>query len=282
MSKQAESTTTPGERLRAARTAKGWSLTELSQRTGDRLSKSRISNYEQGLRQMSPDVAAMLAEALGSVAAPWLLCEDSPALSREEVQLAAAWRRGDEAMRAWLSLAIESDSPAEPPEKGDAAEPLAARLRALNLATRARAVQEQVGRRWPFLLLHLHRFTGERNQSFWHCTRHGRRFKASAIALLHADTPPCPGCQEDARPDRLAASRSLRRMGLSGEALQEHLKQVDELLDAERAAIYRGWAAGRTLAEIGAAAGITAEGARQRLKRLAADHPALKLRRAER
>jgi len=275
MSHAAQHDSTPGERLRAARTAKGWSLTELSQRTGGRLSKSRISNYEQGLRQMSPDVAAVLAEALESVTAPWLLCEDTLALSPEEAQLVAAWRQGDEAMRAWLALAIQSDSPAEPPAGG--AEPLAARLRALNLATRARAVQEQVGRRWPFVLLHLHRFTGERNQSFWHCTRHGRRFKATAIALLHADTPPCPGCQDDARPDRLAAARSLRRMGLSGEALQEHLQQLDELLDAERAAIYRGWASGHTLAEIGAAAGITAEGARRRLKRLAADHPELKL-----
>ena len=275
MSEQAEHATTPGERLRASRTATGWSLTELSQRTGGRLSKSRISNYEQGLRQMSPDVAAMLAEALESVTAPWLLCEDTPALSPEEARLLAAWRQGDDAMRAWLSLAIQSDSLAEPPAAG--VETLAARLRALNLATRARAVQEQVGRRWPFLLLHLHRFTGERNQSFWHCTRHGQRFKASAIRLLHADTPPCPGCQEDARPDRLAAARSVRRMGLSGEALQEHLKQVDELLDAERAAIYRGWASGHTLAEIGAAVGITAEGARRRLKRLAADHPELKL-----
>ena len=71
-------------------------------------------------------------------------------------------------------------------------------------------------------------------------------------------------------------------MGLSGEALQEHLKQVEELLDAERAAIYRGWAAGQSLAEIGAAAGITAEGARQRLKRLAGDHPELRLPRQER
>ena len=66
-------------------------------------------------------------------------------------------------------------------------------------------------------------------------------------------------------------------MGLSGEALQEHLKQVDELLDAERAAIYRGWASGHTLAEIGTGTGMPAEGARQRLKRLADDHPALKL-----
>ena len=86
-----------------------------------------------------------------------------------------------------------------------------------------------------------------------------------------------PAMAAHARPDRLAAARSHRRMGPSGEALQEHLKQVEELLDAERAAIYRGWAAGRTLAEIGTAAGITAEGARQRLKRLARGHPELKL-----
>jgi len=132
------------------------------------------------------------------------------------------------------------------------------------------------------VLLHLHRLTGERHQTFWHCTRHGQRLKASAAALLNADNPPCPGCREDAKPHRMASARSARRMGLSGEALEAHLAQVDALLDAERAAVYRSWAEGQTLAEIGAAAGITAEGVRQRLKRLAADYPELKLPREER
>jgi len=63
--------------------------------------------------------------------------------------------------------------------------------------------------------------------------------------------------------------RAQRGMGLSGEALQAHLPQADELLDAECAGVYRGWAEGQILAEIGAAAGITAEGVRQRLKRIA-------------
>jgi len=47
--------------------------------------------------------------------------------------------------------------------------------------------------------------------------------------------------------------------GLSGEA---HLAQVPDLLDAERAAIYHGWTEGRTLAQLCAAAGITARRAR--------------------
>jgi len=55
-------------------------------------------------------VAAVLAEALETVTVPWLLCENTPALSPGEAALVAAWRHGDDAMRAWLSLAIRSDS----------------------------------------------------------------------------------------------------------------------------------------------------------------------------
>ena len=62
------------------------------------------------MRQLSPAVAAVLAEALETVTVPWLLCENTPALSPGEAALVAAWRHGDDAMRAWLSLAIRSDS----------------------------------------------------------------------------------------------------------------------------------------------------------------------------
>lgn len=55
-----------GERLRYARQCAELSLTGLSDRTGVQLSKSRISNYEQGIRRMSIEEARQLAAAQGT------------------------------------------------------------------------------------------------------------------------------------------------------------------------------------------------------------------------
>ena len=60
-----------GQRLRAARQDQKLSLSELSGRT-ESLSKSRISNYEQGTRRPSLEVAEQLASLLG-VKVTWLL-----------------------------------------------------------------------------------------------------------------------------------------------------------------------------------------------------------------
>lgn len=65
--------TESGQRLRSARKAKALTLDELAATTG--LGASRISNYEQGLRYMDPDVAHHLARVLG-VRASWLMCVD--------------------------------------------------------------------------------------------------------------------------------------------------------------------------------------------------------------
>ena len=62
-----------GKRIRAAREKLGISLEELSRRTGGKLSKSRIGNYEQGLRMPGPLEANTLAAALG-VDAAYLMC----------------------------------------------------------------------------------------------------------------------------------------------------------------------------------------------------------------
>jgi len=61
-----------GLRLRAAREASGLSLVSLSSKMNSSLSGSRISNYEQGTRQMSIDVAKSLGKAL-DVAPAYLL-----------------------------------------------------------------------------------------------------------------------------------------------------------------------------------------------------------------
>ena len=69
MTEETDLTTKIGLRLRAARNAQKIALAELSDRTGGALSKSRISNYEQGLRRMGLEDARMFADALGTVSA---------------------------------------------------------------------------------------------------------------------------------------------------------------------------------------------------------------------
>ena len=85
-----------GQRLRAARQAQGLSLSELSNRTGT-LSKSRISNYEQGIRRMGLEEAQELAHALGTVTPTYLLClENTDPLSESERVLVAQYRKADD------------------------------------------------------------------------------------------------------------------------------------------------------------------------------------------
>jgi transcriptional regulator with XRE-family HTH domain len=84
-----------GQRLRAARQAQGMSLADLSGRTGS-LSKSRISNYEQGIRRMGLEEAQELALALGNVTPIYLLClDDTDPLSPEERYLVGRFRDTD-------------------------------------------------------------------------------------------------------------------------------------------------------------------------------------------
>jgi transcriptional regulator with XRE-family HTH domain len=88
-----------GERLRAARQARGLSLSELGRLTGGQYGKSRISNYEQGLRRLGIEGALALAEALGNVSAAHLLCVEEGAdevLAADELRLLDAFRRTDE------------------------------------------------------------------------------------------------------------------------------------------------------------------------------------------
>lgn len=97
-----------GERLRQARHDQGLSLSELAERTGC-YSKSRISNYEQGLRRMGLEEALVLSEALGHVSATYLLClDDTPPLTPEESDLLARYRATDDAGRAQIKELAES------------------------------------------------------------------------------------------------------------------------------------------------------------------------------
>lgn len=84
-----------GLRLREARKAKNLSLAALAARTSS-LSKSRISNYEQGLRRMGLEEARELAAALDTVTATYLLClDDEGQMSEGENALLHLYRHAD-------------------------------------------------------------------------------------------------------------------------------------------------------------------------------------------
>ena len=61
-----------GARIRKARHDAGLSLSGVSERTGGLLSKSRLSNYEQGLRRIGLEEAELIAGVIG-VSAGYLL-----------------------------------------------------------------------------------------------------------------------------------------------------------------------------------------------------------------
>ncbi|MBK1716241.1 helix-turn-helix domain-containing protein [Thiocystis violacea] len=85
-----------GQRLRAARQEQKLSLSDLSSRTNS-LSKSRISNYEQGIRRMGLEEAQELSIALGTVTPTYLMClDDTDPLSARERELVEYFRQTDE------------------------------------------------------------------------------------------------------------------------------------------------------------------------------------------
>ena len=99
-----------GLRLRDVRKRRGLSLAALSSRSGDVLSKSRISNYEQGLRWIGIEEAQTLAAALGTVSATYLLClDDDSFLSDEEQVLIERFRQADERGRATILAVAEGE-----------------------------------------------------------------------------------------------------------------------------------------------------------------------------
>ncbi|NEX20459.1 helix-turn-helix transcriptional regulator [Thiorhodococcus mannitoliphagus] len=111
-----------GQRLRAARQEQKFSLADLSART-NALSKSRISNYEQGIRRMGLEEAQELAMALGTVTPTYLLClDDKDPLSAQERQLIDYFRLTDErGQQSILKLAAAETELGSAPET---AEPL--------------------------------------------------------------------------------------------------------------------------------------------------------------
>tara|TARA_R110002073_G_scaffold76148_1_gene185282 strand:+ start:309 stop:665 length:357 start_codon:yes stop_codon:yes gene_type:complete len=74
---------TSSQRLKKSRENAGLSLTGLSKKTGGEILPSRISNYEQGTRQLPVDVAASLSKHLG-VSTSYLLGLDDEYSSKIE------------------------------------------------------------------------------------------------------------------------------------------------------------------------------------------------------
>jgi transcriptional regulator with XRE-family HTH domain len=99
-----------GQRLRSARQAQRLSLAALAARTNS-LSKSRISNYEQGIRRMGLEEAQELAAALGNVTPTYLLClDDAGPLSASERELVQHYRQADDRGRNTILQVAESQS----------------------------------------------------------------------------------------------------------------------------------------------------------------------------
>jgi transcriptional regulator with XRE-family HTH domain len=99
-----------GLRLREARRAQGLSLAELARRT-NALSKSRISNYEQGIRRMGIEEAQQLSLALGTVTATYLLClDDDGLISGAERDLLEHYRQADARGKDTILRVAETES----------------------------------------------------------------------------------------------------------------------------------------------------------------------------
>lgn len=116
-----------GQRLRSARMSQKLSLSELAARTKT-LSKSRISNYEQGIRRMGLEEAVELAEALDGMTPTYLLClDDVSPLAPVELKLIERYRRTDDRGRETILRVAETQAefspPPPPPESEEPAPP---------------------------------------------------------------------------------------------------------------------------------------------------------------
>lgn len=97
-----------GRRIAEARGKKGWTLEQLSAKTGT-LSANRISNYETGFRMPKPQEVATLAKQLGVRAAYLMGLDDAQTiLSPLEETLVRNWRTLPERERMGYFRQIET------------------------------------------------------------------------------------------------------------------------------------------------------------------------------
>ena len=111
MSEKDELSAAIGLRLRTERHRRKLSLSQLAALTDDILGKSRISNYEQGIRRMGLEESVILGRALGDVSPAYLLClDDSDPLTDEDHHLLALFRASDKRGRAMIASVAESEA----------------------------------------------------------------------------------------------------------------------------------------------------------------------------
>ena len=89
-----------GDRIRAARLAKGWTQPELSEQCGWGYKQGRVSHYESGRRKVNPDDMATIENALGLHSGA-LMGADGPD-DTTEAELLAMWRQLPEVSRQLL------------------------------------------------------------------------------------------------------------------------------------------------------------------------------------
>jgi transcriptional regulator with XRE-family HTH domain len=100
-----------GRRIRELRESKGWSLTDLSLRTKEVLSRTRIQNYESGQRMVGPSEAVILAHALSSRPAYIMAVDDTQLpISQQEEKLIRNWRALPENKRMAHFRTIETEA----------------------------------------------------------------------------------------------------------------------------------------------------------------------------
>jgi len=97
-----------GKRLKAARKAKGLTLQALSDLLNGLYSVSRLSNYEQGTRAMSPNVARTLADVLENVTAATLVGLDDEEITPDEYEVLRDYRAADERGKSTIRAVIKA------------------------------------------------------------------------------------------------------------------------------------------------------------------------------
>jgi transcriptional regulator with XRE-family HTH domain len=108
-----------GRRLKSARQEKGWTLSELSLKTDDKIGLKRISSYENGDRMIGPQEAVILAKAL-EVRPAYLMAVDDTQMpiTPQEEALVRNWRTLSEkdrmeVFRRVQTMALQSRDPVQ-------------------------------------------------------------------------------------------------------------------------------------------------------------------------
>jgi transcriptional regulator with XRE-family HTH domain len=99
-----------GQRIRAERERRRLSLSQLSEKTDHALSKSRISNYELGVRRLGLEEAQALAAAFEDVSSEYLLCLNDNPLTNQERELLEYFRRADDEGRTAILAVARSEA----------------------------------------------------------------------------------------------------------------------------------------------------------------------------